>query len=118
MDDTAECEIWTPHGVVFPEGTQYPQTPAHSTSCFVKMCSLSEILNQIIIHMYDPIRRSTEQQFVQCAAEQTHNLQQWWDELPSFLKLSVGNLPSYCPPSHIVTLKYVCWIPPPPPQLC
>ncbi|EER26876.1 Fungal specific transcription factor, putative [Coccidioides posadasii C735 delta SOWgp] len=107
LDDTAEIEIWTPHGVVFPEGTHYPPTQAHSTSCFMRMCSLSEILNQIIIHIYDPVRQSTETQILNCVHEQGENLEKWWTELPSFLKLIVNDLPAYCPPSHIVTLNCI-----------
>ena len=107
MDDTAEIEIWTPHGVVFPEGMHYPPTQAHSTSCFMKMCSLAEILNQIIIHIYDPVRQSTEAQIQECVDKQGANLEKWWNELPPFLKLIPNNLPTYCPPSHVVTLKYV-----------
>ncbi|KAL2366834.1 hypothetical protein RJZ56_000165 [Blastomyces dermatitidis] len=105
LDDTAEIEIWTPHGIVFPEGTHYPPTQAYATSCFMKMCSLTEILNQIIIHVYDPIRKSTEAEFQTCVGQQSRNLEEWWDELPVFLKLIVDYLPPYSPPSHIVTLK-------------
>ncbi|OAT01280.1 C6 transcription factor [Blastomyces dermatitidis ER-3] len=107
LDDTAEIEIWTPHGIVFPEGTHYPPTQAYATSCFMKMCSLTEILNQIIIHVYDPIRKSTEAEFQTCVGQQSRNLEEWWDELPVFLKLIVDYLPPYSPPSHIVTLNCV-----------
>ncbi|KAM5458647.1 hypothetical protein McanCB49686_002249 [Microsporum canis] len=107
LDDTAEIEIWTPHGVVFPEGMHYPPTQAHSTSCFMKMCSLAEILNQIIIHIYDPVRQSTEAQIQECVDKQGANLEIWWNELPHFLKLIPNNLPTYCPPSHVVTLNCI-----------
>ncbi|EGC44136.1 C6 transcription factor [Histoplasma capsulatum var. duboisii H88] len=107
LDDTAEIEIWTPHGVVFPEGTHYPPTQSHATSCFMKMCSLTEILNQIIIHIYDPVRKSTEAEFQTCLVQQSSSLERWWDELPVFLKLIIDNLPPYSPPSHIVTLNCI-----------
>jgi hypothetical protein len=111
VDDTSEAEMWTPHGVVFPDGRHYPPTPAHSTSCFMKMCGLAEILNQIIIHIYDPLRQSTEHEFHTCVREQERNLKTWWDGLPDFLRLEVSSLPFYCPPSHIVILKYVSlWV--------
>lgn len=73
----------------------------------MKMCSLAEILNQIIIHIYDPVRQSTEAQIQECVDKQGANLEKWWNELPPFLKLIPNNLPTYCPPSHVVTLKYV-----------
>lgn len=105
MDDTSEVEIWSPHGVRFPDGTHYPPTQAHSTSCFIQMCGLAEILNQILVYIYDPMRQSTENQFFDCVQEQAKNLSDWWDELPDYLKLVATDLPAYCPPSHIMTLK-------------
>lgn len=107
MDDAAENELWVPHGVAFPDGMQYPPTQAHSVSCFMKICSLSEILNQIVIHIYDNTGRRTGAEKADCVRVQSRNMQRWWEELPSFLKLDARDLPSYCPPSHIVTLKYV-----------
>ncbi|CAG8139944.1 unnamed protein product [Penicillium olsonii] len=105
LDDTAEIEPWTPHGVTFPDGAHYPPTQAHSTSCFMKMCGLAEILNQILIHIYDPIRRSTDSEFYDCVQEQGKALSDWWDDLPDFLKLTALSLPPYSPPSHIVILN-------------
>ncbi|KAL2871838.1 putative C6 transcription factor [Aspergillus lucknowensis] len=107
LDDTSELEPWTPHGVVFPEGTHYPQAPAHSTSCFVQMCGLMEILNQILIHIYDHNRQASEAEFHTCVREQSRNLVGWWDELPEHLKLLPTELPPYSPPSHIVTLNCI-----------
>lgn len=71
----------------------------------MRMCSLSEILNQVIIHIYDPLRQTGEHEFRNCVFDQEKNLSRWWDELPDYLKLVANNLPSLCPPSHIVTLK-------------
>ncbi|KAF7117358.1 hypothetical protein CNMCM5793_006260 [Aspergillus hiratsukae] len=105
LDDTSEIEIWTPHGVIFPEGTHYPPTQAHSTSCFMRMCGLAEILNEILIHIYDPIRQVSEAEFHSCVQEQARNLTEWWDELPDYLKLVASDLPLYSPPSHIVVLN-------------
>ncbi|KAJ5725308.1 uncharacterized protein N7483_006665 [Penicillium malachiteum] len=105
LDDTSEIEIWTPHGVTFPDGAHYPPTQAHSTSCFMRMCGLAEILNQILIHIYDPMRQSTEAEFFECVQEQAKNLSEWWEELPDYLKLVATDLPPYCPPSHIMTLN-------------
>jgi hypothetical protein len=107
LDDTAEIETWTPHGVTFPDGAHYPPTQAHSTSCFMKMCGLAEVLNQILIHIYDPNRPSTASEFYNCVQEQSKSLADWWEDLPEYLKLSAANLPPYSPPSHIVILKYV-----------
>ncbi|KAJ6001259.1 hypothetical protein N7522_006486 [Penicillium canescens] len=105
LDDTAEIETWTPHGVTFPDGAHYPPTQAHSTSCFMKMCGLAEVLNQILIHIYDPNRPSTASEFYDCVQEQSRSLADWWEDLPEYLKLSAMNLPPYSPPSHIVILN-------------
>ncbi|PYH92540.1 C6 transcription factor [Aspergillus ellipticus CBS 707.79] len=105
LDDTAEVEIWTPHGVEFPDGAHYPPTQAHSTSCFMKMCGLAEILNQILIHIYDPLRQVSEAEFYDCIQEQAANLADWWEDLPDYLKLQATEIPPYAPPSHIVTLN-------------
>ncbi|KAJ5819256.1 hypothetical protein N7474_004847 [Penicillium riverlandense] len=105
MDDTSEVEIWTPHGVDFPDGAQYPPTQAHSTSCFMKMCGLAEVLNQILIHIYDPMRQTPASEFYDCIQEQAKNLSDWWDDLPDYLKLVATDLPLYCPPSHIMILN-------------
>lgn len=112
VDDTSEIEIWTPHGVTFPDGAHYPPTQAHSTTCFIQMCGLAEILNQILVHVYDPMRQSTEAEFFDCVQEQAKNLGEWWDELPDYLRLVATDLPPYSPPSHIMTLKYVLYLMP------
>ncbi|KAL4893701.1 fungal-specific transcription factor domain-containing protein [Aspergillus ambiguus] len=105
LDDTAEVEIWAPHGVDFPDGSHYPPSQAHSTSCFMKMCGLAEILNQILIHIYDPIRPVAEAEFQDCVREQARNLDGWWEQLPPYLKLIPADLPPYSPPGHIVILN-------------
>lgn len=71
----------------------------------MKMCGLAEILNQILIHIYDPVRKISESEFCACVQEQAKILTDWWEELPSYLKLEATDLPPYCPPSHIVLLK-------------
>ncbi len=66
-----------------------------------------EILNQILIHIYDHNRQISEAELHTCVGEQSRNLAGWWDDLPEHLKLIPTALPPYSPPSHIVTLKYV-----------
>ncbi|KAI5301265.1 hypothetical protein KEM55_007206 [Ascosphaera atra] len=72
---------------------------------FVYRPAFTQILNQIITHIYDPVRKSSEAEMQKCVREQSQRLRQWWDELQPFLKINAQQLPSYCPPSHIVTLK-------------
>ncbi|KFX89561.1 hypothetical protein O988_08591 [Pseudogymnoascus sp. VKM F-3808] len=105
LDDSAENELWSPHGVVYPEGMEYAPTQAHSISCFVRMCQLSEIFNQILIHIYDPLQENSEDEIQTCLTVQGEALKLWWKDLPSFLKIDPREMPLQCPPSHIVTLN-------------
>lgn len=86
-------------------GWKYPPTPAHTTTCFIQACRLSIILSEILIHMYDPIGTNSWSEMQKCLDTQEPKLREWWDNLPAHLKIDVGSLPLYAPPSHIVTLK-------------
>ncbi|KAK5075715.1 hypothetical protein LTR70_008357 [Exophiala xenobiotica] len=105
MDDSAEDELWLPHGLKYPEGQEYPATQAHSVSCFTQMCRLSAIFNEIMIHVYDPLRSKTDQEVEDCLIREGFAMRQWWQDLPCFLRIDAQALPEYCPPSHIVTLN-------------
>ncbi|KAH8128027.1 hypothetical protein FP744_10001046 [Trichoderma asperellum] len=105
FDDSAENELWVPFGAP-PLQTapwKYPPATAHSASCFLSMCRLSVIFNEILIHMYDPLLQNTESEILECLVAQEPALQQWWDELAPYLKLDPAALPALAPPSHIVT---------------
>jgi hypothetical protein len=71
----------------------------------MRMCQLSVIFNQILIHMYDPLRQNTAAEMQDCLSRQEIALQDWWKDLPTPLKMDAGALPALAPPSHIVTLK-------------
>ncbi|KAH0489204.1 hypothetical protein TgHK011_009645 [Trichoderma gracile] len=105
FDDSAENELWVPFGAPPLQTTpwKYPPATAHSASCFLSMCRLSVIFNEILIHMYDPLMQNTESEVFECLTTQEPALQQWWDELAPYLKLEPMALPSLAPPSHIVT---------------
>ncbi|KAL4999429.1 fungal-specific transcription factor domain-containing protein [Aspergillus recurvatus] len=105
LDDYAEHELWSPHGIVYPQGSEYPPTTAHSISCFRWMCRLSIIFNQILIHIYDPSKIHTDSELSACLHSEGQSLKQWWDDLPDFLRIETENLPQHCPPSHIATLN-------------
>lgn len=104
VDDTAEIEIWMPHGLTT---ANYPPRQAHSISCFIHMCGLAEILNQVLIHFYSPTCDLSSSSALACALEQSSKMRVWWKDLPEHLKINVGVLPRLAPPSHIVTLKWV-----------
>ncbi|OBT46304.1 hypothetical protein VE00_02727 [Pseudogymnoascus sp. WSF 3629] len=105
LDDSAETELWSPHGIVYPEGMEYAPTQAHSISCFVRMCQLSEIFNQILIHIYDPLQENSEDEIQTCIMVEGEALKSWWKDLPNFLRIDPREMPLQCPPSHIVTLN-------------
>ena len=69
------------------------------------MCGLAEILNQVLIHLYNPSRQLSPSQAFQCAILESSKLQTWWQELPQHLKIDAIATSIDCPPSHIVTLK-------------
>lgn len=76
----------------------------------MRMCQLSEIFNQILIHIYDLLARNAEPEIQAYLATESRALGRWWDDLPEFLRIDAKYLPAYCPPSHIVTFKYVILI--------
>lgn len=71
------------------------------------MCELSVIFNEILSHIYDPLGQNTLAEIEACVASQSVALDNWWHDLPPFLKLEPTNLPPVAPPSHIVVMKYV-----------
>ncbi|KZL80088.1 fungal specific transcription factor [Colletotrichum incanum] len=105
FDDSSENESWTPFGVVPEGGWKYPPSAAHSTSCFMQMCRLSIVFNEILVHMYDPVRPNSQAEMQDCLAKQEVALRQWWEELPPHLKIEPTALPALAPPSHIITLN-------------
>ncbi|GKT63896.1 fungal specific transcription factor [Colletotrichum tofieldiae] len=105
FDDSSENESWTPFGVVPEGGWKYPPSAAHSTSCFMQMCRLSIVFNEILVHMYDPVRPNGQAEMQDCLAKQEVALRQWWEDLPPHLKIEPTALPALAPPSHIITLN-------------
>ncbi|KAL9050747.1 MAG: hypothetical protein Q9162_006454 [Coniocarpon cinnabarinum] len=106
MDDSAEYELWSPQSASGMKQTDYPLTPAHAISSFIWVCKLSQVLNEVLVQVYDPMRHAPDGMF-ECIKKQKQALCQWRSALPDFLRLDIGNLPMHCPPSHIVTLKYL-----------
>lgn len=105
LDDSAEIEIWSPSGIGVSDSNVYPPTQSHATSCFMSMCSLSEILHRILTQLYDPRRPRSEEVMMSYVVKEEANLQHWWGRLPDYLRISDADLPAYCPPSHIATLN-------------
>jgi hypothetical protein len=71
------------------------------------ICRLAEILNQLLVHVYNPLIRDPKPQLAECIQAQRRNLRVWWQDLPEMLRLTPTQLPKFSPPSHIVTLKYL-----------
>ncbi|KAK0391863.1 hypothetical protein NLU13_1362 [Sarocladium strictum] len=103
LDDSAENDLWTPFGASHSIDWKYPPTTSHSASCFTSMCRLALIFNDILVHMYDPLMQNTQTEMQECLHTQEAALQQWWDQLPPFLRIDPLALPHLAPPAHIVT---------------
>ncbi|KAJ4360067.1 uncharacterized protein N0V89_000626 [Didymosphaeria variabile] len=69
------------------------------------MCALAEILNEILIHLYNPSKELPRSQAYKCADSQSFKLRNWWRDLPEHLKINISDPNLECPPSHIVTLN-------------
>ncbi|KAH7085070.1 fungal-specific transcription factor domain-containing protein [Paraphoma chrysanthemicola] len=102
MDDTADLDIWTPHGIPF---SHYSPKQAHSVSCFIQVCGLSEVLNQILIYLYNPSRNLAPSHAYEYALAAGSRLRDWWRDLPDHLRIDLTLSDLECPPSHIVTLN-------------
>ncbi|KUL88383.1 hypothetical protein ZTR_04957 [Talaromyces verruculosus] len=85
LDDSAEHEIWFPHGIAYPEGLEYPPTIAHSITCFRWMCRLSIIFNQILIHIYDPTKQYTDEDVKICLQNEEQSLKHLYTAASIFL---------------------------------
>ncbi|PHH80873.1 hypothetical protein CDD82_1453 [Ophiocordyceps australis] len=106
FDDSAEEDLWIPFGAQQASATwKYPPTTAHSASCFVSMCRLAVIFNEILVHMYDPLSQNTDAEAQECFSTQEPAFQEWWAQLPAHLRIDIASLPAVAPPSHIVTLN-------------
>ncbi|EMC96290.1 hypothetical protein BAUCODRAFT_69367 [Baudoinia panamericana UAMH 10762] len=105
LDDTGEIDVWMPHGIEHSLATAYPPHQAHGTSCFTQFCGLAEILEVVLVSLYNPVQQSTPLQTANCVVEQSRRLTEWYGGLPEFLKITVSAVPKHCPPSHIVTLN-------------
>ncbi|RMY34909.1 hypothetical protein D0866_04955 [Hortaea werneckii] len=74
MDDTGELDIWRPQGIPPHLAAIYPPMQAHTTSCFVHICSLAEILDVVLVTMYNPVEQSSHAEVLACAASQGRKL--------------------------------------------
>uniref|UniRef100_A0A8H7N845 Zn(2)-C6 fungal-type domain-containing protein n=1 Tax=Bionectria ochroleuca TaxID=29856 RepID=A0A8H7N845_BIOOC len=77
FDNSAENDLWVPFG----------------------------LSGNILVHMYDPLFQNTVEEVEECLYTQEAAFQQWWNELPLFLRIDPNALPSISPPSHIVTMN-------------
>lgn len=106
VDDSSEEEFWLPHGIQFSNGREYPPRKAHSVTSFIWICKLADVLNELLLTVYNPLKEETRARVLECLMVQKSELQRWWKGLPEWPRVDPVNMPLYCPPSHIVTLKY------------
>ncbi|CAF3605235.1 unnamed protein product [Fusarium graminearum] len=105
MDDSAESDTWSPyHEDTSPltrlAPNQYPAMQSHAVSCFANSCRLSVIINDIIVQLYAKrSREMTETSLNDIKAR----LDSWRAESPAHLRYDPENLPTACPPPHIIS---------------
>jgi hypothetical protein len=84
--------------------SQYPSTQSYTVKAFINSCKLAIIIHDIIIKLYYRRGKSV----VETAFKEIQEQLELWRALsPPQLKLDCNNLPSICPPPHIVSQKYV-----------
>ena len=105
-DDSTEYEIWSPHGLRAEIEAAYPTTQSHAATTFIWTCKLTEIIHELLVNVYNPLRHGSDEQVTACLTSQAEQLHQLSQALPRYLRINTDALPAYCPPNHIVTLKY------------
>lgn len=106
MDNHEDDQSWAPFGASpnIPAQSAFP-LPSHSLKCFAALSQVSIILNEVLLHMYDPLGQNTNTEMERCYRSQSEALQDWWERLDESLRIDVKQLPELVPPSHIITLK-------------
>lgn len=65
---------------------------------------LCEIIQKVITRLYQ--ERSRPVQVTRLAEDMHDRLEQWFEQIPPQLKVDISNLPTHCPPPHIISVKY------------
>lgn len=107
LDDFAEHELWSPDGSGLASSEKaaaagFPPMKFHVVSCFVYSCKLAVIISDIILHLYSGQHGEDGDIILRAIRER---LGDWRACAPDHLKLEPDNLPSICPPPHIVSQK-------------
>jgi hypothetical protein len=103
LDDFAEHELWQPYyGADGDTLKNYPETPCYTVSCFISLCRLSVIINDIILGLYSGRKPENVGTLVR---NMRHQLELWWVTLPAHLRIETSNLPAILPPPHIISLN-------------
>ena len=107
VDTSAEMETWTPYygdslNLTKMTQHQYPQMTSHSVSCFANSCKLSIIINDIIVQLYSKRNRTIT---VDSLRDLKSRLDNWRAESPPHLRYDPDNLPTICPPPHLISQK-------------
>lgn len=104
LDDFEETEAWIPNGLdsrAPASNTEYPLTPSYAVSCFRNFCKLGVIVNDILIQLYTK-RQEDISSFVR---DTKGRLDAWRAHSDKHLRIDMHNLPSACPPPHIIFQK-------------
>ncbi|OAQ75889.1 C6 transcription factor [Purpureocillium lilacinum] len=105
MDHSTEHETWIPYygdSLDSADGSrsQYPPRKSHAVSCFVNSCKLAIIINDIVVQLYARRKRSISEAALNDIKER---LDLWRTRSPCHLRYDPDNLPSICPPPHLIS---------------
>ncbi|KAL3453040.1 fungal-specific transcription factor domain-containing protein [Aspergillus insuetus] len=105
LDDSTELETWSPYykdslNLTKLTHSQYPSMKSHSVACFANSCRLSIIINDIIVQLYSRRSRAITEAALH---DIKMRLESWRANSPSHLRFDPDNLPSICPPPHIIS---------------
>ncbi|UNI19481.1 hypothetical protein JDV02_005663 [Purpureocillium takamizusanense] len=105
LDHSTEHETWVPYygdslDSADNSRSHYPPRKSHAVSCFVNSCKLAIIINDIVVQLYSRRKRSISETALD---DIKRRLDLWRTRSPSHLRYDPNNLPSICPPPHLIS---------------
>jgi Fungal specific transcription factor domain len=121
MDDYSDTDLWAPYYGETPgpdvSPANYLPRPGYVVSCFMHLCKLCIILNDLMQGIYSPTSPNTDSQ----ASSDPHSdetrtsessfirlsrsLHTFWTDLPPHLLIPPSQIPLIAPPVHIISLN-------------
>ncbi|VUC20450.1 unnamed protein product [Clonostachys rosea] len=105
LDDSTDLDIWSPYygnslNLTKFTQNQYPPMRNYAVSSFINSCKLSMIIHDIIVQLYYRRNRTNTEETIK---DIKSRLDSWRVNSPRHLKYDPDNLPTICPPPHIIS---------------